>query len=259
LSIGLAARSQVRRAWNDLQGALGDAQHAVTLAEQWRQVDTLHYALSVLTEAYLGIGDLDAARTIIERSKRIAISVSPWFMEISARQEAELELACGNWEKVMQWKQAAISVSKRGPSDLSILGRILIAQNDPEEALKSINEGILQLRDSGIRGYLLELYVLKAVALAQQGKAEAALSALRTSLEMAEPEGFIYVFVSQGKPMGNLLRLAVQRGIHAEYAGRLLNIMTAGSAHSRGAGLPGGDERHPGNEKLIEPLSDREH
>lgn len=91
------------REWNDLNGALAAAQQAVSLAEQWRQVDTLHYSLTCLVDAYLALGDLSAARSAMERSKWIASKVSDWFLEISEIMEAEINLACGNWDQVLQW------------------------------------------------------------------------------------------------------------------------------------------------------------
>ena len=105
LAIGLAAKGDILRLWNDLHGSLKSAQQAVALAEKWKQADTLHYSLTVLTDSYLALGDFREAGNTIQRSKWIARNVSDWFMEISEFQEAKLNLACGNWDQFLQWKQ----------------------------------------------------------------------------------------------------------------------------------------------------------
>ena len=51
---------------------------------------------------------------------------------------------------------------------------------------------------------------------------EEALATLGHALALAEPEGYVRVFVDEGRPMAELLRQAVSRGVTPGYAGRLL-------------------------------------
>jgi LuxR family maltose regulon positive regulatory protein len=258
LAVGLAARSEVLQEWNELDRALKDAQHAVLLAEKWRQADTLHYSLSVLTDTYLALREFGAARELIERSKLIATGVSDWFLEISERQEGWLNLACGNWDGVLQWQQKVSATGAVQYTAYPLLASILMAQGSHADALQFLERCILGLREQGLWGILLELHVLKAMALSALGKTDTALSEIETALEMSEPEGYVHPIVRQGRPMEKLLGLAIRRGIHADYSRRLLDIMTAGTpqAEPGGAGEPA-KEPQPGV-ALIEPLSDRE-
>ena len=114
LAIGLAAKGETLRLWNELGESLKSAQQAVALAEKWKQADTLHYSLTVLSEAYLALGDYSAARRNIQRSMWIAVNVSDWFVSISEFLEAKLNLACENWDDFLQWKQRPLL--RRGDS-----------------------------------------------------------------------------------------------------------------------------------------------
>ncbi len=255
LAVGLAAKGETLRLWNELGESLKSAQQAVALAEKWKQADTLHYSLTVLSEAYLALGDYSAAKRNIQRSMWIAVNVSDWFVSISEFLEAKLNLACENWDDFLQWKQRRCSGGVTRIMYYPILARYLIFQKDYSEALKILDEGIGKLKGFGLWGRTIELLLMKAVALAAVGKKENALKSLAVALEMAEPEGYVYLFVIQGKPLMGLLRQAVRKGIHKEYAQRMLDVMAAES--SRGVAAAQGSKAGKG-EALLEPLSERE-
>jgi LuxR family maltose regulon positive regulatory protein len=63
---------------------------------------------------------------------------------------------------------------------------------------------------------------------------------------LAEPEGYVRVFVDEGPPMTSLLRAAAKQGTRPDYVRRLL-------AAASGIEHPGRTEQ-----ALIEPLSERE-
>ena len=65
---------------------------------------------------------------------------------------------------------------------------------------------------------------------------------------MAKSEGYIRTFVDEGKPMAELLTMAVKKGIHPEYASRLLEAFS----------MPRSDEMPGQKGRLIAPLSKRE-
>jgi DNA-binding CsgD family transcriptional regulator len=80
-----------------------------------------------------------------------------------------------------------------------------------------------------------------------------ALEALAHSLELAEPEGYIRIFIDLQEPMAQLLSLAIQKGIYPEYARQLMATFPSSTT------LPGAlfnIERN--NLALVEPLSQRE-
>jgi LuxR family maltose regulon positive regulatory protein len=76
---------------------------------------------------------------------------------------------------------------------------------------------------------------------------------LERALTLAEPGGFIRIFVDEGPPMAHLLYEAVTRGIAPEHARRLLAAFPMPEPEQ--AGPP--DTQAP-ESGLIEPLSERE-
>ena len=100
---------------------------------------------------------------------------------------------------------------------------------------------------------MLEILVLQALAHEAQGNIPPALVSLERALVLAEPEGYLRIFVDEGPPMVRLLYEALSRGIAPDYVQRLL------------AAFPGADlgEAAPPStqapkSELVEPLSERE-
>jgi LuxR family maltose regulon positive regulatory protein len=104
-----------------------------------------------------------------------------------------------------------------------------------------------------LAGRAIELAVLQALALEAGGDATRAMNALERALTLAEPEGFISIFVDGGPPMARLLYEAATRGIAPEYARRLLAAFPMPEPEQAGPS----DTQVPASD-LIEPLSDRE-
>ena len=87
-------------------------------------------------------------------------------------------------------------------------------------------ERLLQAAQAGGRlGSALEILVLQALAHHAQGDSPAALVPLERALTLAEPEGYVRLFLDEGAPMAQLLRDAAARRIRLDYtkqtAGRI--------------------------------------
>jgi LuxR family maltose regulon positive regulatory protein len=76
---------------------------------------------------------------------------------------------------------------------------------------------------------------------------------LERAVTLAEPEGFVRIFVDEGPPMAHLLYEALARGIAPEYARRLLAAFSMPEPEQEGSP----DTQAPESD-LIEPLSERE-
>ena len=74
-------------------------------------------------------------------------------------------------------------------------------------------ERLLQAAEDGGRtGSVIEILVLQALAHQARGDVAAALAPLERALALAEPEGYVRIFVDEGPPMAALLAAAAQRG-----------------------------------------------
>mgnify|MGYP001825967594 CR=1 FL=1 len=85
------------------------------------------------------------------------------------------------------------------------------------------------------------------------GDAALALGKLEHALKLAEPEGFVRIFVDEGPPMARLLYEALNRGIAPDYVRRLLVAFPVAEPEP----LDRPATRTPESE-LVEPLSERE-
>ena len=96
-------------------------------------------------------------------------------------------------------------------------------------------------------GSAIEIGVLQALAHQSQGDSAAALGALGRALGLAEPEGYVRVFASEGPPLARLLSAAAAQGMAPGYIAKLLAAFQgAAPAHA------------PAASQLAEPLSARE-
>jgi LuxR family maltose regulon positive regulatory protein len=73
------------------------------------------------------------------------------------------------------------------------------------------------------------------------------MASLEHALSLAEPEGYVCIFVREGEAVARLLYLAAERGISPEYAGRLLAAFPKWEPAVQEA-----------QAELVEPLSERE-
>jgi LuxR family maltose regulon positive regulatory protein len=84
------------------------------------------------------------------------------------------------------------------------------------------------------------------------------MTAIERALSLAEPGGYVRVFVDEGEPMARLLYEAAARGIAPEYAGRLLAAFEV-EMEDEGLATEAGDSSSVVRPSLlVEPLSERE-
>jgi LuxR family maltose regulon positive regulatory protein len=101
----------------------------------------------------------------------------------------------------------------------------------------------------------LKVLVLQAVALEAHGEHDQAVHLLCDALGLAEPGGFIRLFVDEGRPMAHLLSKAEALGRMPDYAGKLLAAFKAGEHKREDQSAP---PAGPAAQPLLEPLSPRE-
>jgi LuxR family maltose regulon positive regulatory protein len=130
---------------------------------------------------------------------------------------------------------------------------VLLAQDAEEHAAGALHAAVRLLdrllaaaEEGGRTGSVVEILVLQALAGQADGDIPGALACLQRAVALAEPEGYVRVFLDEGPPMGVLLREAASQGIASNRVRRLVTAFgTAQDPRSAGQGM-------------IEPLSDRE-
>jgi LuxR family maltose regulon positive regulatory protein len=104
----------------------------------------------------------------------------------------------------------------------------------------------------------LRVTVLEAIALCAHRETDMAVQMLGDALALAEPGGFIRLFVDEGPPMAQLLSEAAARGVMPDYVGKLLAAFRGVTTdEGQTTGLSSAVTRSDLS-PLVEPLSQRE-
>jgi LuxR family maltose regulon positive regulatory protein len=109
------------------------------------------------------------------------------------------------------------------------LARVLVARHERDgderaahDAARLLERLTTAAEDGGRAGTVIETLALQAVAGRASGDVRGALRPLERALALAEPQGYVRVFVDEGGRMRELLRHAAARGVAGEYTRRLL-------------------------------------
>ena len=203
-------------------------------------------------------GDLGGALDLLNEADRLYVSdFFPNVRPVPAL-KARVWVAQGRLGEALGWaREQGLSVD----DDLNYLrefehitlARVLMARHEGERAGRSVHEATRLLErllpaaeEGGRTGRVIEILVLRALAYQTLGDAPAALAALEPAVVLAEPEGYIRVFLDEGPPMTSLLRAAAKQATTRNYVRRLL-------AAASETGHDG-----PSKQALIDPLSERE-
>jgi LuxR family transcriptional regulator, maltose regulon positive regulatory protein len=215
----------------------------------------LHVVTARIREAE---GDLDGALDALNEAQRVYVpDFSPDVHPLPAR-KARVWVRQGRSAEAGAWARER---SLSADDDLSYLrefehitlARLLLAgastsQTDrADRNLVKLLERLLDAAEAGGRtGSVIEILILQTLALQVGGDLRAALVPLERALTLAEPEGYVRMFVDEGRSMEVLLEAAAKQGIAPTYVRRLL------------AGFGKGEKGAVVKQALIEPLSERE-
>jgi LuxR family maltose regulon positive regulatory protein len=239
---------------NDLHAAMSHLREGIELCKQWGEPLRLGGAYLQLADALQTIGDADGALDAIRKAKQAISKLSPWFAARVASVEALIRLKQGDTAAASRWA-ASHENGLNSYFDVFdywygclVKARVDIAQGRLDEALEMLTQVLKAAETAEGKDCVVGALALQAIALQTQGELDQALIALERALTLAEPEGYVRIFVDEGEPMGQLLRQAADRGIAPEYVGRLLAALMPES----------GRAPRPGKIPLAEPLSERE-
>ncbi len=98
---------------------------------------------------------------------------------------------------------------------------------------------------SGRSKTIIESLALQALAQWQKDDLPGAFTSLERSLRLAEPEGYIRLFIDLGHPMGRLLQEAQSRGVMPLYVEKLLQVFQSEGLAFGYAGSDAARTTHP--------------
>ena len=242
--LGLA---RVLYEWNDLDAAEQHGRQSLHLARQYdRVIDRFVLCEVFLARLQLARGDVAGAATLLAATAQ------------SARQQNFVhrmpEVAAAQVLALLRQGNLAAAAHLAQTYDLPLSqARVHLAQGDPSAALRVLEPWRKQVEARGWHDERLKVMVLQALALQAQGDKDEAVQLLLDALALAEPGGFLRLFVDEGLPMAHLLSAAAAHGRMPDYIGKLLAALEAEaqqSADTSSALSPA--------QPLLEPLSQRE-
>jgi LuxR family maltose regulon positive regulatory protein len=258
---------ELLREWNQLNSAEQHLAQGLDLVRETMAADA-----EMITRGYLSLARLQQERgestralemldafTLMGRQRGFA----PVLLAHAAAVRTQMQLAQGNLAAAMRWADVSgLSANDelRYLHELEYLTlvRVRIAQGrvDPRGPFFHDALGLLDrlLQDAQAKARMsseLEILILRALTMDAQGNRLGALSTLERVLVLAEPEGYIRLFLDEGVPMVTLLRQAYAHDIVSAYVTTLLQA----SGEPIAAGLSRSFLR---SDSLVEPLSERE-
>ncbi len=245
---------------NDLDRAIQYTQKGTKLAENGNNMAGLGWCYVCLVRVLFSTGDMVGAEGIIQKWGEIAqkSDVPPWLTDQLAAWQARIWLTQGKLTATAQWAyEYGLNTEKILPfvheSKQMVFARLLIAQGHLDEATGLLMRLLKVAEEGGRTMREIEILTLQALAHQTHSDIAQAMAALKRALFLAEPGGFVRVFVDEGLPMVHLLYKALSQGIAPDYVRQLLAAYPVVEPEQTGS-----SKMHPSQPELIEPLSERE-
>ncbi len=203
-------------------------------------------------------GDLDAALALLDEAERVYVSDFAPDVRPVAAVRARMWIAHGKLPEAWGWaREHRVTLEDEleyvHEFEHATLARLLLSQGSRDRddasirAALGLTERLLAAAERGGRyGSAMDILVVQSLARHALGDPAGALLSLARSVELAEPEGYVRLFIDEGPPMAALLKLAAKQPSASKYVRQLL------------AAMAGTDGRASVEQPLIEPLSHRE-
>ncbi len=211
-----ACLAHLYREWNDLASTRLYAEKLIESSAMWGVVDALacgHLLLATVLQAQNNIPGANQALAEVSRVMHehpLEIRSKPWLGATRAR----LWLAQGKLADARHWAETR-GLSIDGKLDLTneveylALVRILLAEHNVDDAARLLSRLQRAMESTGRQGNPIAVLVLWAIALDMQAGTGSALAVLEQAVRLARPEGYMRVFLDEGKPIETLLKIAI--------------------------------------------------
>jgi LuxR family maltose regulon positive regulatory protein len=246
---------------NELDEGIRLIKKGIELSEQGRDPVIMASCQISLLRGLIYRTDFAGAFKLMEKINEYAgdFRLPPWITNTASAFNVYMWIASGNLNKAAQWaKEKGLSVDNKLTNlrefEYLALAHILIAQKQLDDA-DQLLQRLIENAKAGDRVYMMiEMRLWRALIFKAKQDTAAALGELKLALSLAEPGGFIMIFVSKGKPVAELLEkiLAVKKrdhdittaGFSLSYAQKIMSAFRAATP--------------PKIEGLMDPISERE-
>ncbi len=274
--IGLAG---ISLEWNDLETAEDYLKRGMELCSQGG-LDGIFLGYTIKSRLRQAKGDLAGA---LEDIQLLEQASHKWGDAALPARQIQIRLAMGDGDGVSRWAGPLMDLLSGEPATArlpllvleiveTILIRVFLAQGEIERAMQLLDELQATAEPGGRFGRLIEVHLLRALALQKQNRenlSPAALKCFEHALDLAEPESYILLFLEEGPAVIPLLNAVAAGELHRHHPAspdRLKKYARKLLAAFPGEGKPVAPpvsaaspvaEAAP-SEEMIEPLSKRE-
>ena len=204
---------------NQLKLAEKRLMEGISLARSWAAWQGLIPGYTTLALVRQAIGDHSGALDVMDELHNYYKSAPHMILPVEETMRALLLARQG----IVDETTTRILTDQHGNSQQEIiLAELLINSGQLTDALNLLNRLIGEAESTGSKGYLLQGFVLKSVALYQQGNHQTAFNIFERALFLGKKEEYIRAFVDRGATCRELL-LRIDKPELSAYCSRLLN------------------------------------
>ena len=263
--------------WNDLETAQQHLLFGQKLGEQITLTDWQYRLCVSLARLKEAKADLDGALVLLEEAERVHVRGPLPEVHPVAALKAQVWLKQGKLADALGWvREQEISVDDDihyiREFEYITLARVLIAAGKSNHEAEFLDQAIrllghlLQAAETGGRvGSVIQILLLQALAYQVEGNLPLALARLERGLALAEPLGYIRIFVDEGEAMRLLIEKQSRNRDRplSGYADKLLAAFPQPGAAPKSA-TPALYQAQRGasviqqKSDMIDPLSERE-
>jgi LuxR family maltose regulon positive regulatory protein len=261
--VGLAGIAIER---NQLSGIEAQLLLAAQLSQSWGSMALL-FACLTLARAQVCLGKLQAAQENIDKARRqarqfdltelddLSVEISQarlWWVQADLESIYAWAVRRGLWEIDPQegLQTSDFSNLRMRKYEYAVLARLYLARGKPQQAL-AVLDALIPYTQAVLRPALaIEALCLRSLVLNTLGWHQEAFGSLGQALQLAEPEGFVRLFLDEGPPLQVLIEQVLPRLNTARLLGFARLLLHAFS--------PVDAAKPAAAAVLAEPLSNRE-
>jgi LuxR family maltose regulon positive regulatory protein len=220
--------------WNRLEEATAHWSRVATWPYQANFL-VYHDAMLGLVLVYHSQGDETQAQQTLDTLTQVMLEINQ--IQFTAQVEsfrARLALLRGEVGTAVHWLQTGLKPTRMSlwfweANDMSRI-KVLIAQGTPDshQEADDLLTSSQQFAEETTNVWLfIQIWALRALLAQARGKQEAALAAAKHAVRLAEPGGYLRLFVEMGAEMADLLAQLAARGVAPAYIDRILAVFRA--------------------------------
>ncbi len=273
---------EIHYEWNDLESAMRYLAEGLKDARRVDDVEIIRDSRVLLARVHQTRGDLGGALDAIDEARGIlrGYGASRELIGPLVALRMEVLLSQGDLEGAEHWAHERIlervsDPTRHRPAGVGMLedmalARLMIARGQTVDALELLAPLLETAESGGEVDAMIRILVLQSIALNLQDENEQSVGTLSRALVLAEPEGYVRTFISEGKTLKELLlvvrtaRLDEETDIPATVSLHYLDRLLEAFGIKPGAGEESAKEEPAGETAarlaadLPTPLSDRE-